>query len=80
MTKQLQNYSMTVKMIFVSNLATVEEVNEALNECITNDKVYAYAKMWMCTEPTEPLYLKPNYEYKDDHVISSKAIKELIAK
>lgn len=66
------------KDILVSDLATVEEVNEALNDCVTNDKVDTYAKMWMSTEPTQPFYLNPDFDYKDDHVMSSKAVKELI--
>ena len=75
------------KDILVSDLASVEEVNEALRGCITNDKLDTYTKMfatqssqreWMSTEPTQPFYLNPDFDYKDDHVISSKAVKELI--
>ena len=63
------------KDILASDLATVDEVNTALGAYVTSDKIDTYEKMWMNTEPTEPLYLNPNYVYKDEHIMSSKAIR-----
>lgn len=67
------------KDLLVSDLVTVEEVNPALGQCVTNDKLDTYDKIWINTEPIEPIDLNPNYVYDDSHVMTSKAVKNMIS-
>lgn len=64
------------KDILVSDLATVDEVNEALGNCVNVSKIDKSTSIFI-SDPSG-LVLDTTFVYDDDHVLSSKAAKELI--
>ena len=70
------------KDINVSDLATVDEVNEALKQCVKNNNIYKVEDVFTTIEssPTSPLIQKDSFVYDDSHVMSSLAVKMLLDK
>ena len=65
------------KDINVSDLATVDEVNEALKQCVKNSNIDKVEDVFTTIEssPTSPLIQKDSFVFDDSHVMSSLAVK-----
>ena len=72
------------KDINVSDLVTVDEVNEALDKCVQTSNIDSLTDIFDSIDPAPDsaasLTLKPDFEFSDEHVMSSKAVKTLVDK